>query len=262
MGIIDFHCHIYPDKIARAASDNVGDFYNMGMFHADASVDALLAACEGSGIERFVVHSVALAPKTVRPINEFIAAAQAAHPEFIGFGTVHADCADLKAEVDHIVELGLHGIKIHPDSQRFDLDCPQMMEVYAYIEGRLPVIMHTGDYRYDYSHPRRLVRVLDEFPRLVVDAAHFGGWSIFEKGYDLLRDKRCFVDCSSSFHWLGVRRARELIELYGPDRVLFGADFPMWDPPTELACLCACGLPAADFERVTHANAEGILGIA
>ena len=38
----------------------------------------------------------------------------------------------------------------------------------------LPVIIHCRDYRYDYSHPRRLKRVLREFPDLVVDAAHFG----------------------------------------------------------------------------------------
>ena len=25
------------------------------------------------------------------------------------------------------------------------------------IEGRLPIVIHTGDYRYDYSHPRRLM---------------------------------------------------------------------------------------------------------
>ena len=46
----------------------------------------------------------------------------------------------------------------------------------------LPVVIHTGDYRYDYSHPRRLVNILRTFPDLVVDAAHFGCWSRFDSG--------------------------------------------------------------------------------
>lgn len=31
------------------------------------------------------------------------------------------------------------------------MDDPRLMRIYEIIEGRLPLIVHTGDYRYDYS---------------------------------------------------------------------------------------------------------------
>ncbi len=261
MPIIDFHCHVYPDKIGAAAASSVGEFYNMGMYASEATVTSLFAISETCGISNYVIHSVAVTPHTVCSINNFIASQQDEHEEFIGFGTMHADFEDPATEIDRMVELGLKGMKIHPDIQKFDMDCPQMMEIYALIEGKLPLIIHTGDYRYDYSHPRRLARILDEFPGLVVDAAHFGGWSIFDIGLDNLKDHRCYVDLSSSMSLLGPRRTREIIELYGPSRVLFGSDFPMWSPKMELERVLALSLPKKDLEKILYYNAAQILDL-
>ena len=52
------------------------------------------------------------------------------------------------------------------------MDDPRLMRIYGMIEGRLPLIVHTGDYRTDFSHPRRLKNILRTFPNLVVGAAH------------------------------------------------------------------------------------------
>ena len=102
-----------------------------------------------AGIDRFVVHSVAVTPKQVQSINNFIAEECAAHREFFGFGTLHADMEDPRSEIERIEALGLRGIKIHPDTQRFNMDDPKMMAIYEMLEGRLPVLIHCGDYRYD-----------------------------------------------------------------------------------------------------------------
>ena len=56
-------------------------------------------------------------------------------------------------------------------------------------------------------------------------------------------------------------RVRELIELYGVDRVMFGSDFPMWSPQKEFAFLESLELPAADFEKITWRNAERFLNM-
>ena len=43
MKIIDIHTHIYPDKIAKKASDSVRDFYQIpGAIEMDGTVDMLL----------------------------------------------------------------------------------------------------------------------------------------------------------------------------------------------------------------------------
>lgn len=110
-------------------------------------------------------------------------------------------------------------MKLHPDTQHVNMDDPRLMNVYEMIEGRLPIVIHTGDYRYDYSHPRRLMNVLKTFPDLVVDAAHFGCWSRYEVGYDILHNAdNLFVDASSSQFFLGQRRTVELARMWGTDR--------------------------------------------
>ena len=260
MPVIDAHSHIYPDKIACKASSAVGDFYGVDMNAKNASAASMLAACEGSPITHHLVHSVATTPGQVPIINDFIAEQCRAHDNFVGFATMHQDFEDVEGEIDRAIQLGLKGVKIHPDTQKVNMDDPRLMRVYEIIEGRLPLIVHTGDYRYDYSHPRRLKNILRTFPNLVVDAAHYGGWAIPEQGYDYLHDENLFIDISSSMQFLGARRSRELIEMWGTERVLFGSDFPMWSPVDEYNTFMSLGFTDDECENMLWHNCERFLG--
>ena len=232
MNVIDCHCHIYPEKIAGRAVQSVGDFYLIHMDESEGTGEGLLAACADSPITHYVVHSVAVKASNVQHINDYIASQCAAHPEFIGFATMHQDFEDPEAEIERAISLGLRGLKLHPDTQMVNMDDPRLMRVYEIIEGRLPLIVHTGDYRYDYSHPRRLKNILRTFPNLVVDAAHYGGWSIPEQGYDYLHDENLFIDISSSMQFLGARRSRELIEMWAPSACCSAPTSPCGAPST------------------------------
>lgn len=267
MPVVDAHTHIYPNKIASKAVSAVGAFY--GVEHSmagDGSVDDLVARCADAGITHCIVHSVATTAHAVPIINGFIAEQCARHPGFIGFGTMHPDCEDMEAQVEHALSLGLHGFKLHPDTQRVNMDDPRLMVFYELIAGRVPLVVHTGDYRYGFSHPRRLARIIKAFPDLVVDAAHLGGWSIYDIGYDVLheelgRSDRLYVDASSSFAWIGQRHMRELIGMWGADRVMFGSDYPMWDPGTELDLMTHTGLSDEELDRVLWRNAQDFCGV-
>ena len=260
MNVIDCHCHIYPEKIAGRAVQSVGDFYLIHLDESEGTGEGLLAACADSPITHYVVHSVAVKASNVQHINDYIASQCAAHPEFIGFATMHQDFEDPEAEIERAISLGLRGLKLHPDTQMVNMDDPRLMRVYEIIEGRLPLIVHTGDYRYDYSHPRRLKNILRTFPNLVVDAAHYGGWSIPEQGYDYLHDENLFIDISSSMQFLGARRSRELIEMWGTERVLFGSDFPMWSPVDEYNTFMNLGFTDDECENMLWHNCERFLG--
>lgn len=174
MAVIDAHAHIYPEKIATRAVEAVGRILrcrDVRRGHLQPRYTRG-AACLRGYLPHHALHRplVATTPHAVTSINDFIAEQAHAHPEFIGFGTMHPDFEDKEAEVERAIELGLHGFKIHPDTQMVDTDDPRLMEFYEIIAGRLPITIHTGDYRHDFSHPRRLARVLDAFPSLVVDA--------------------------------------------------------------------------------------------
>jgi predicted TIM-barrel fold metal-dependent hydrolase len=256
--VIDFHAHIYPDKIAEKAVVQIGEFYKIPM-QRRGTVGDLLESGRRGGIARFVVFSAAAIPERVASINDYIASVCGAHPEFTGFGTLHGAMANPGEEIDRLISLGLKGIKLHPDMQQFNIDDHGMMEIYALLEGRLPVVFHTGDYRYTYSHPARLARVLDRFPGLVCVAAHFGGWSLQDLAMEYLKDRFCYLDISSSLPFLGKKRAAELIRFYGSERFLFGSDYPMWDPSACLEEFRELDLSAAEQENILYKNALKLL---
>lgn len=260
MNIIDAHAHIYPQKIASKAVAAIGDFYTTTMY-GKGTAESLLAVQNDVPITHFIVHAVATTPHSVEAINNFIAEQCRLHPEFIGFMTMHQDYPNPEKEINRAIGLGLRGIKLHPDTQQVNIDDPRLMTVYEIAEGKLPLVIHTGDYRYDYSNPCRLVRILKAFPNLTVDAAHFGYWSRYEVGYDILRNENVFVDASSSQFFLGQRRTAELARMWGCDRVMFGSDFPMWNPADEYNRFTTAGFNEDELENMLWHNAERFIGM-
>ena len=122
MKIIDFHTHIYPDKIAGRAAGSIADFYQLDGDGLLGSVDTLLRLEKEAGAERAAVLPVAMKPSQAHHVNEFIQATTQEHKELIPFGTVHAGMEDLCEEGEFLLKNGDRGIKIHPDMQHVAID--------------------------------------------------------------------------------------------------------------------------------------------
>ncbi len=261
--VIDAHCHIYPEKIAARAAKSTGDFYGEEPY-ADGTVEAMLSEGIAAGIDRFVVQSVATTPHQVKSINEFIAASVSAHPDrLIGLGTLHPDGEDQRGDVHHLVELGLHGVKLHPDIQNFKMDDERCMRIYELCQKeKLPLLVHTGDYRYDNSNPDRVLRVLREFPGLTMVGAHFAGWSVWEEATEKLVDcPNLCVDCSSTMMYRDAASVVQMIHAFGADRVLFGTDYPLWSSAAELDRFAALPLTADEKRMILCENVCKVYGI-
>ena len=259
MEIIDIHTHIYPNKIARKATDSIRDFYLLDGSNMDGTVEMLLERGKQAGISRYVVLPVANVPNRVHSINEFLLEQTKLHDCFLGFGTVHAEMENLSEEVDWILANGLKGIKMHPDSQRFPIDDLRLFPVYDAIQGKIPVLLHMGDQRYNYSHPVRLRRILDIFPNLEVIAAHFGGYSMFHTARELLWDTDCVFDISSAMMFMEQGEAEKYINGYGAERMAYGTDYPLWDPVREVRRFKELKLTDEQFDQIAHKTAERIL---
>jgi len=260
--IVDFHTHIYPDSVAFKAADDVRAFYDgLGDETIDGRVQTLLEHGDEAGITEFAVLPVATKPERTRHINEFIMKQTAVQPRFFGFGTVHAAMEGLMDEVAFIQQSGLRGIKIHPDYQLFGIDDERMFPVYEEIQGKLPIVFHMGDLRYDYSHPARLRRVLKQFPKLQAVAAHFGGYQMRDIARQELTDTDCLFDTSSSLMFMEQGMAEEFIRHYGAERFLYGSDFPMWNPACELKRFLALDLTDDEKEQIAYRTAAQLLRI-
>ena len=263
--IIDAHCHIYPDRIAHKAVEAVDNFYpSLPKDPLDGTCKTLIRTGKENGITHYIVHSVATTPHQVSSINRFISeAVLSSDGAFTGLGTMHPDLEDIPAAMEELVSLGLHGVKLHPDIQRFAADDPRIMPVYEICEAKgLPVLVHTGDYRYDFSNPPRIAHILRTFPKLNFVGAHFGGWSVWDKAAKTLSgfDNIC-VDCSSSMNYLGDSKSKELIGVWGEDRVLFGTDYPLWHQRQDIEALLRMDLTEEAYRKIFRENCVRIYGL-
>ncbi|MBO4759450.1 MAG: amidohydrolase family protein [Spirochaetaceae bacterium] len=259
--IIDFHAHIYPQKIALKAIENVGKFYDTQALHSGFT-EELLESGSKIGVSKYVIHSVATKAEQVESVNSFIIDSCRRHSEFIGFATYHPDYADFDKELDRIQIAGLKGIKMHPDFQKFQVDMPQMDNFYTSLEARgLPILFHAGDCRFDFSGPLRISRVLNKHPKLKVIAAHFGGYTEWEDSLEYLAERDVWFDTSSSLWKLPLEKADELIKVHGADKFLFGSDFPMWDHEIEMQRFNKLCFTAEERKAVLYDNAAKLLAL-
>ena len=261
MYFIDFHTHVYPDAIAPKAADSIRRFYHLGDDDMDGRVETLLKYGTDAGVEKFVLLPVSLRPTNTRHINDFIIGEVAKQPRFFGYGTIHAGMQNLCEEVKYIMDHGLLGIKMHTDCQVFPIDDPRLFPVYDMAQDKLPILFHMGDHRYDYSHPARLRKVLDLFPKLRVIAAHFGGYTMYDVAAEELKGKDCFFDVSSSLMFMEEGVAERYINRHGAERFVYGSDYPMWNPVVEMERFQRLKLTDAQKEQIAHITAEEILSI-
>ena len=268
--IIDSHCHIFPEKIAQKATESTDKFYDItasGIIEGSAFIgtaENLIKQCDEAGVEKCLVTSVATTPHHAQSINAYIAKEVELFPDrFIGFGSLHPDSENLQEDVEHLVELGLKGVKLHPDIQNFKVDDTKVIKIFEICNKKnLPVLLHTGDSRYDNSNPDRVEKILKKFPDLTIIGAHFGGWSVWDTAPQLLfKYKNFYVDTCSSFYALSKEKAKEIIDLYGADRVIFGTDFPMWKQKDELEFLFDLGLSESELKNILYNNLANLLNI-
>ncbi|MBR4173057.1 MAG: amidohydrolase [Clostridia bacterium] len=259
--ILDIHCHIFPEKVALKAAMAIGKFYDAKM-NMDGTVGTLIKAGDEAGFTHYLVQSVATTPKQVSHINRFIAGeALKSGGKMTGFGAMHPESADMKADIEELVSLGLKGVKLHPDIQGYKSDDYRMLKIYELCERYgLPVLIHCGDSRYDNSNPNRIAPILDIYENLTVIGAHFGGYTVWEQAAEKLsRYKNFYVDTSSSLFALDKKTAKKLIEIYGVDKVLFGTDYPMWNPKEELDRFIALDLSDEERKKILWDNGAKLL---
>ena len=213
-------------------------------------------------VTNYVVHSAATGEKQVSSINNFILSEVNEHSEFIGFGTMHPDFENFEDELKRIKNEGLKGIKLHPDFQKFKADCEEMDGVYEICSSlNLIVLFHAGDARFDFSGPKRILRVHEKHPELKIVAAHFGGYTEWDKSLEILCGKDLYFDTSSTLWKLPYEKADAMIKAHGVERFLFGSDFPMWSHVDELKRFEKLSLSSKEKDMILYQNAKELLGL-
>ncbi|MCL2630700.1 MAG: amidohydrolase family protein [Firmicutes bacterium] len=260
--VIDAHAHIYPEKIASRAVSAVKDFYEIGFKDANSgTLNDLACLMDKANVVKCVVSPVATVPHQVVSANNFMAESAKADSRLIPFATLHPEMTklELREEISRIKSLGLKGIKLHPDFQRFALNGENAYKIFNELSGDTPILLHTGDKRYNFSSPLKAIAVAKDFKHLKFIGAHFGGYSEWEhiKGY--AETENVFFDTSSSLPFLTPKEVKEIFSILGIQRFMFGTDYPMWNYDSEKPLIERLELSQAELELILYKNAERIL---
>ena len=229
--------------------------------------------------------------------NEEMAWAQARYPGRVwGSAAIPMQDTDIALEVleDAVGRLGLMGVNL-PGSVGRDarIDAARLEPFYARVaELGLPMFLHPTDAifndkldGYDGALFLSLGRVMEvsvaasrlvlsglmeRHPTLKVVMSHTGGALPYQSGRMDKNTKaaklpkpastylkRMFTDTVSP-HSPGMRFA---IDYYGIDQVMYGTDYPCWEPAHCLALIEELDLSSADKQKLFHDNARRILGL-
>ncbi|HVV95289.1 MAG TPA: amidohydrolase family protein [Hyphomicrobiales bacterium] len=229
--------------------------------------------------------------------NEEMARAQRQHPGRV-WASAAVPLVDAGVALDVIEDaigrLGLIGVNLPGsigDDARIDAD--RLEPVYARLaELGVPVFLHPTDAvfadmleGYGGALHLTLGRVIEvsaaasrlilsgmieRHPGLKIVMSHTGGALPYQsgrmdkngKGAKLKRPPSTYIrgmyTDTVSPHMLGIKFA---IEYYGADRVMYGSDYPCWDPAEALRLLAEVGLSEDDRRKVLNDNARRILGL-
>jgi len=179
------------------------------------------------------------------------------------FASVHPGDGDAAAKLRALAAAGARGVKLHPELQRFFPDAPEAMALYGTCqELGLPVIFHAGRSGIEperirkFALLRRYEPAVAAFPGVRFVFGH-GGARDLEAAIPIARAHRnVWLDLSS----LGVSQIDRALGALGPERLVFGSDWPFYHLATTLAkVLIVTGGEVAARDAILRGNAEALL---
>ena len=255
---IDFHTHIFPEVVAQKATDHVGAYYSLPMM-GNGTEESLMFGQKDLNVAGFVMFSAAMNPLKTRSVNDFVKDRSANNPKIIGFASVHPDTPDLEGELNYILSMNFHGLKLHPDFQQFNIDDERMYPVYDKLSGKLPILFHVGDQNSDMSSPKRLAKVMKLFPELTVIAAHMGGYSTWDLAEEYLVGTRAYFDTSNALLYIPDDELVSIIRRHGSEKIFFGSDFPLRYTADAAREFYRIHLSEKEFDDIFYNNAKKFL---
>ena len=280
MRVVDSHIHLFPPEVAA----NRGRFIELDpafgeLYHNPrarlATVDEALASMDAAGVDHAVVQGFGWTdPVLCSAHNDYLDDVVRRHPDrFSAFGAVQPrDAGRATAEVDRLARLGFRGIgELMPHLQGYSLADEQVMAPVAEATTALGLVLlthasepvgHAYPGKGDVT-PQTILALAERWPELTIVAAHWGGGLPF---YELMPEvaaaaRNVYYDTAASPLLYRMDVYQTVVSIVGPQRVLFGTDYPLLQQRPFLRRLRATGLPEDALAQILRANAMRVLNL-
>ena len=260
--IIDFHTHAFPDSLAPKALAQLTEGITEYPPTHDGTIHGILKVMDESGVYASVVCSIATKPTQERPILDW--SKQIVSDRIMPFISLHADGQNHDELLKEAKDAGIRGVKFHCMYQGCKADEERMFPLYeSCISSGMVVLFHAGrDIRWpksDVASPERLRNVHRRFPEMVMVAAHFGGWRVWDEVLRYLAGEKVVLDTSFTIGDIHIELWKQIWQAHDRNKIVFASDSP-WASQKQALDDLRCILDSdSDFQRVSSQNAAEIL---
>ena len=279
MTIVDVHTHIFPPPVCSdRAQYFTGEPAFELLYRSNKSkmvgAQALIAAMDENGVDVSVVFGFPWRKaETYKRHNDYILEATQRFPgRLVGLGCFDPFCAQAPAEAERCLQAGMTGIgELAFYQSGIDDSClERLAPIMALCRSEHhPVLIHTNE-PVGHAYPGKSPNTLNQIYQLVkrfsenrIVLAHWGGGMFF---YNLLKKEvpqalhNVYFDTAASPYLYEPSIYRHAMAIAGPEKILFGSDFPLLPPTRYFKELDAAGLTANEIHRICGTNALCLFG--
>lgn len=268
---IDIHCHSTPRKLQDVVPES-------------ASIPAILTKMEEHDLEKTALLASYFPHRSSGISNYRLQHWIKGEPRFMLVGSLDVEHYFNQGynELEELAQEGaLSGIKIYTCYQHIDLQSEKLQQIGKLAERyELPLMFHVG---YSYTSmrttgktsianlikPSDIASYAEHHPAVPIIIAHMGK-PFFEELVQVVNTiPTLYTDMSglidSKFDQAeredSVEEIRRFLEVCGPERLLFGSDFPIQTHEDSVYMIekALQGFSVQDKERVYYKNAERLL---
>ena len=268
--IIDFHTHIFPDKIANATIGALASSSGSKPY-TDGTVDGMNKALNRANADIAVALPVLTKASQFESVLNFACSVNEQFKnekrKIISFAGMHPDCDDIDEKMQRIKSLGIKGIKIHPDYQATFIDDQRYIDIIKCAKKYdLIVVTHSGIDDGYVGHPvrcpvDRALKVINEVDYDKFVLAHFGGHKQWQEVYDLIAGENVYFDTACALHQISPDLFKKILNKHGEDKILFATDCPWCDIKSHAEILRSYNLNENVEDKIFYKNALKLLNL-
>ncbi len=276
--IIDCHTHIFPHEVRDKREDFFdGEAAFKLLYSVPGSkisgVEELIRNMDNEGVDKSVVFGFPWHNEDhFKRNNDYIIEATEKYKDrLIGFSAFFPLAKGAEKELERCLKSGLSGIgELAFYTSTISTDALKAFKEIAEIAKNrdVPILLHTNESIGHYYPGKALMTLkeiydfLSHFPDNKIILAHWGGGIFF---YHLMKKevkgvlKNTWFDTAASPYLYNKEVYSIAVKIVGPDRILFGSDFPLIQPGRYFKEMKEAGLSKDAIRKICGENAALLL---
>ena len=272
--IIDFHTHVFPDKIAEKTILQLASGTTDGKYYFNGTINGLIEHMEQADSDISINLPVLTKPTQFETVAEFAIQINQRFSDqkrrIISFGGIHPDCDNVKEKMRYLKDNGIKGVKIHPDYQYTNIDDERYINILKVAKDLdMIVVTHSGidtAFYYDKKLPERcppelVKKVIDKVGHSKFVLGHYGAHEQYDQVLEKLAGEDVYLDTAYTLNEIEPSLFKKILEKHGEDKVLFATDCPWQSIIEHASILRSYNLGKQTEDKIFYKNAIKLLGI-